>query len=874
LTQLLSARPPSTATPAANPTTPPVPVVRRDGAVEAYDADRIRRALDRAAHGLPGAAALSEQLAAELAATLYDGITADEVDRAAVWAAVQHVQDDPDYDTVATRLFLDTVYREALGEYTEEPAGFAAAHAAAFGSYIRAGVVAGLLDPRLAERFDLAALAGALDPTRDSLLQYIGAVTLRNRYTVTDPSGRALETPQFVFARVAMGLAVTEADPTAAAAGFYAKMSRLEYLPAGSTLVNAGTRTPQLSNCFVIDMADDIDHIAATLTNVMRITKGTGGIGLAASKLRAEGSPIRSNNTASTGPVPFLHTIDSTLRAISRGGKKFGALCVYLENWHLDFAQFLDLKANSGDPYRRLRTANTAVWISDEFMRRVRAAESWTLFDPAEVPDLTELTGRVFADRYAAYEAAAARGELRTFARVPAREQWRAMLLSLQSTSHPWLTWKDAVNGRALNDNTGPIHLSNLCTEICLPQDRDTISVCNLASVNLATHLAAAAGDDGSGAPVMDWPRLADTVRVAVRQLDDLVDVTRSLVPEADRSNDASRAVGLGVMGLTDVTERFGWAYDSPEAEDFADVVTEFVSWHAIDASADLARTRGCYPHFDGSGWSRGLVPVDTLPRLEDQRGTRVTVDRTTRLDWDVLRAKVTGGMRNATLLAIAPTASIGLVAGTTPGLDPRFSQVFSRATSNGKFLELNRNLVTALKARGLWDTVRAPLLEARGDLDAVPGVPGDLRARFRTSFAVDPASFVQIAARAQKWVDQSISRTIYLRPRSVDAMDDLYTRAWELGVKTTYYLFMEQRHTAEQSTTAVNKAARPAGADSPAAARRGFGARAATPATPATPVTPATPAMAITAGPVSAPTAADVCPVDPAERDACESCQ
>ncbi len=852
---------------------PVVSVVHRDGVVEGYDPERVRRVVARAAAGVRDPGGMTAQVVSELTRTVFDGITTEQLSQALVWAAVQHVQDDPDFDLVATRLLLGTVYREVLGADTGDPVGFAAAHAAAFVSYIRTGVAAGLLDPRLAVRFDLTALAAGLDSSRDGLLRYIGAVTLRNRYTVTDPSGRALETPQFVFLRVAMGLAVTEADPTAAAAVFYAKMSRLEYLPAGSTLVNAGTRTPQLSNCFVIDMADDIDHIAATLTNVMKITKGTGGIGLAASKLRAEGSPIRSNNTASTGPVPFLHTIDSTLRAISRGGKKFGALCVYLENWHLDFAQFLDLKANSGDPYRRLRTANTAVWISDEFMRRVRADGTWTLFDPAEVPDLTELTGRAFADRYAAYEAAAARGELRRFARVPAREQWRAMLLSLQSTSHPWLTWKDAVNGRALNDNTGPIHLSNLCTEICLPQDRDTISVCNLASVNLATHLGPARlGEAGPGLE-LDWGRLADTVRVAVRQLDDLVDVTRSLVAEADRSNAADRAVGLGLMGFTDATECLGWAYDSPEAQDFADAVTEFVSWHAIDASADLARTRGCYPHFDGSGWSRGLVPIDTLPRLEEQRGTPVTVDRTARLDWDVLRAKVAGGMRNATLLAIAPTASIGLVAGTTPGLDPRFSQVFSRATSNGKFLELNPNLVTALKARGLWDTVRTPLLQARGDLDAVPGVPGDLRARFRTSFAVDPASFVQIAARAQKWVDQSISRTIYLRPRSVAAMDDLYTRAWELGVKTTYYLFMEQRHTAEQSTTAVNKAARPAAEGSPAAARRGFGARAATPATPAVPAVPAVPAMAITAEPVSAPAAADVCPVDPAERDACESC-
>jgi ribonucleoside-diphosphate reductase alpha chain len=828
-------------------------VTKRDGSTEPYDADKINRAIERAAEGLTDATAVTVQLASELELKLYDGITTEELDQAAVWAAVQNVQDDPDFDIVATRLFLKTVYRAVVGDFTDRWE-LVTAHAAAFAAYIHAGVGAGLLDPRLRELFDLTRLAGELDPSRDDLLHYIGAVTIRNRYSVTDPEGRALETPQFFFMRVAMGLSVTEPDPTAAAILFYEKLSRLDYLAAGSTLVNAGTRTPQLSNCFVVDMEDDIDHIAATLTNVMRITKGTGGIGLAATKLRAEGSPIRSNNTTSTGPVPFLHTIDSTLRAISRGGKKFGALCVYLENWHLNFAQFLDLKQNSGDPYRRLRTANTAVWISDEFMRRVGADESWTLFDPAETPDLTELTGDAFATRYREYEAAADRGEIRAFIRIRAREQWRAMLLTLQTTSHPWLTWKDAINGRALNDNTGPIHLSNLCTEICLPQDRDTISVCNLASVNLSTHLVT--GPDG-GLDI-DRDRLRETVRVVVRQLDDLVDVTRSLVAEADRSNESNRAVGLGLMGFTDVTERLGWAYDSPEAERFADEITEFVSYAAIDTSADLARERGSYPEFTGSGWSRGLVPIDTIARLEQRRGAAVTVDRSSRLDWDSLRTKVAGGMRNATLMAIAPTASIGLVAGTTPALDPQFSQIFSRSTSNGKFLEVNRNLVAELKRRGLWESVRTPLLQAQGDLDAVPGIPDDLRAVFRTSFSVDPEAFVRISARAQKWVDQAISRNIYLRSRSVDAMDALYTKAWQLGLKTTYYLFMEQRHTAEQSTTVVNKAALPAG--STATPRRGFGARTAPPAAPA----PAVPA----------PVEAMTCPTDPAERAACDACQ
>lgn len=592
--------------------------------------------------------------------------------------------------------------------------------------------------------------------------------------------------------------------------------------PACSTLVNAGTRHAQLSNCFVMQMEDGIEHIAKSVRDVMWLTKGTGGIGLSVSKLRCEGSPIRSNNTSSTGPIPFMHTIDSTLRAVSRGGKKFGALCFYMENWHLDFAQFLDLRQNSGDPYRRTRTADTAVWLSDEFMKRVAADDDWYLFDPLECPDLVELTGAAFSARYAEYVALAEAGKLRAVKKMRAREQYKAILVTLQTTSHPWLTWKDTINTRALNNNTGTIHLSNLCTEICLPQDRDNVAVCNLASVNLARHLV------GSGPQAsFDWDRLARTVRTAVRQLDNLVDITASSVPEAEKANHENRAVGLGIMGLTDVLERMHHAYDSPAAWDVVDKVVEFVSWHAIDASCDLARERGPYPNFMGSGWSRGLVPIDTLDLLEADRGVPVEVDRSARLDWDALRRRVRGGIRNATLMAVAPTASIGLVAGTTPGLDPQFSHIFSRATSAGKFLEVNRNLVADLKSLGLWESVRGELLRHQGDLSKVSGVPGWLTDIYRTSFQVDPAAYLHVAARAQKWIDQAISRNIYLADRDVNVMVDLYALAWRMGVKTTYYLHMMPRHTAEQSTVKVNKAA--------GGSRRGFGVRAAAPTATAT---------------------------------------
>ena len=431
-----------------------------------------------------------------------------------------------------------------------------------------------------------------------------------------------------------------------------------------------------------------------------------------------------------------MHTIDSTLRAVSRGGKKFGALCFYMENWHLDFDQFLDLRQNAGDPYRRARTANTAVWISDEFMRRVQTDEPWYLFDPLETPDLVELYGRDFSARYAEYVELAEAGRMGRFQKISARGQFTDILVSLQTTSHPWLTWKDTINVRALNDNTGTIHLSNLCTEITLPQDRENIAVCNLASINLSRHL-----DDDNN---IDWDRLEKSTRLAVRQLDNLVDITAAAVPEADFANDRNRAVGLGVMGFTDICERLGFAYASEEAYELSDKVFEFVSWHAIDASADLAATRGAYPNFAGSGWSRGQVPFDTLDELAFNRGMPVEIDRTTRLDWDALRAKAKRGMRNATLMAIAPTASIGLVAGTTPGLDPQFSQLFSRATSSGKFLEVNRNLVAALQERGLWEQVREDLLRSQGDISGIAAIPDEIKRIYRTSFQQPPEAFLR----------------------------------------------------------------------------------------------------------------------------------
>ncbi|GAA1742556.1 ribonucleoside-diphosphate reductase subunit alpha [Aeromicrobium alkaliterrae] len=853
-----------------------ITVIKRDGTKVPYDGYEIAQSITEAAAGLDHEVERATQLRSELEITLFDGITSEQLDEAVIGVALGNVKDDPAFDTIAARLLVKSLYKKIFGEGVTRDEVSTLCGPAFVASVLR-GVELRLLDDRLAEAFDLEVLGAAIDPDRDDLLRYIGAQTMRNRYMITEPDGTPLEVPQFFWMRVAMGLALNELDPTAAALTFYDKMSRLEYLAAGSTLVNAGTTYPQLSNCFVMQMEDDIEHIAKSVRDVMVLSKGTGGIGLSVTKLRAEGSPIRSNNTTSTGPIPFMHTIDSTLRAISRGGKKFGALCLYMENWHLDFPQFLDLRQNSGDPYRRTRTANTAVWISDDFMKRVQNDEPWYLFDPLDVADLVELTGSAFSRRYAEYAAMAEAGELR-HKKVGAREQFRAILVSLQSTSHPWLTWKDTINTRALNDNTGTIHLSNLCTEITLPQDRENTSVCNLASINLSRHVTGRRQH-----AKIDWDRLAESVRLAVRQLDNLIDITLSSVPESERSNEENRALGLGVMGFTDVVEKFGFSYASDASYELMDQIMEFVSWHAIDASADLARERGAYPNFEGSGWSRGMVPFDSIAKLEADRGVPVEVDRTTRLDWDALRAKVAGGIRNSTLMAIAPTASIGLVAGTTPGLDPQFSQIFSRATSSGKFLEVNRNLVEDLRELGLWETVREDLLRHQGDLSKVEGVPAELVEIYQTSFQLTPYAFLEVAARAQKWIDQAISRNIYLQSRDVGEMVELYAAAWKKGVKTTYYLHMMPRHTAEQSTVKVNKseALSAAGAGAP---RRGFGS--ATPSAPApagrgfgavaAPVAVEEPAVEVVPAEVEELEMVDgaACPIDPQERLQCESCQ
>lgn len=777
-----------------------IKVVKRDGTSEAFDANKINMELIAAAEGLPDQISKVAQISSEVQLTLFDGITTEQLNESIINTALQNIKDDPDFDVIASRLLLKTIYKSVLGDY-KDSADLKKIHEIKFPEYLKEGIKLGLLDKRMSgDIFDIPRLAAAIDPKKDELSKYIGVITNKNRYALRNSKGDALEVPQYTHMRIAMGLSYNAKNPTESALDFYNHMSNLDYLPGGSTRVNAGGTQPQLSNCFLMNVDDDMESIAKAIRDTMWIAKGTGGIGIGFTKLRSASSPVKTTNTESTGPIPFIKMIDTALFAVSRKGKKAGAAAIYMENWHLNFPQFIDLRQNSGDPYLRTRFANTAVFISDEFMKRVEQDEDWYLFDPAETSDLTELYGKEFSERYKEYIKLAEAGKLREFEKTSARQQFKQILTSLQATSHPWLTWKDTINVRALNNNTGTIHLSNLCTEITLPQDKDNIAVCNLVSINLSRHLN---GNE------WDWRQLEDSVRSAIRQLDNLIDITKLSVPEAMHANKQTRALGLGVMGFTDVLERLRLAYDSEESYELIDKLTEFISYHAIDESANLAQEFGSYPAFEGSGWSRGILPIDTIDILEKNRDIDVKISRNSSLDWDKLRSKVKKGMRNATVMAIAPTANIGHIAGTTPGLDPRFTQIFSRSTLNGKFLEVNPNLVRELKDRSLWNEVKDELLINQGDIQNIEAIPDEIKSVYKTSFQILPYAFIEVAARAQKWVDQAISRNMYLETRDIDEYVKIYSEAWRRGLKTTYYLHVKPRHQSEQTTVKSDKSAK-----------------------------------------------------------------
>ncbi|WP_448575565.1 ribonucleoside-diphosphate reductase subunit alpha [Thermomicrobium sp.] len=711
---------------------------------------------------------------------------------------LQQLPDRPEAEREAAALLLEKIAREA-DDGTPLP------YPEHFRRFVERGIARGALDPRL-RTFQLDVLGRALDPARDALLGYAALATLADRYLVRDPETRQLlERPQALFMRVAMGLALVEPPETRTswALRWYDLMSSLRYLPSTPTLFNAGTPHHQLASCYLAEVEDSLESILGSAYEFGMLAKYAGGIGTAVTRIRATGAPVRGINGASGGLIPFLHLYDALIASISQGGRRRGTMCVYLEPWHLEVEAFLDLRRNAGDPYRRTHQLNTALWIPDEFLRRVETDDVWYLFDPIVAPELPDLVGAAFSERYRELCRQAEAGMLprRAWRRLPARELWLAILASLMETGHPWLTFKDAGNLRSQLRGIGVIHSSNLCTEIFLPTSREEVAVCNLGSVNLARHCS----PNGE----LDWEQLAQTVRLAMRALDNVIDANLYPSERAARANQRNRPVGLGLMGFAELLARRGLSYAEPAAAELADRIAEFLSYHAIMASCALAEERGAFPTFASSRWAAGVLPIDTLDELAAARGFPVEVDRSRRLDWEPLRQRVRRGLRNGAVMAVAPTATIALLAGTTPSLDPYYANVFSRQTLSGKFLEVNPILVDELRRRGLWEQLLPDLVAARGDLRAVPGCPPDLVARFPTAYQVPAEAYIEVAARVQKWVDMGVSRNLYHAADRPGQLSAVYLAAWRKGLKSTYYCFVRPRMEIEQSTVAVNKARR-----------------------------------------------------------------
>ena len=787
-------------------------VVKRDGRAVLFDISEIQEAIQKCAHGFDGEID-PDLIARETVRNVFDGISTADIDRAVLMAASSFIERDPAYAKVAARLFMRRIYREVIGVARSRQDGYRQA----FVRGIRRGVEQGRFDERLLE-FNLGRLADALDTARDDLLNFMGVQTLHERYFAR-AGNTLLETPQAFWMRVAMGLALLEDDCNERAVSFYQVMSTLRFVPSTPTLFHAGTTHPQLSSCFLTTVEDDLEHIFKSLADNAQLSKWSGGLGNDWSSIRGTGAHIRSTNVESQGVIPFLKIASDVTLAINRSGKRRGATCAYLETWHLDIEDFLDLRRNTGDERRRTHDMNTANWIPDLFMKRVAQDGDWTLFSPDETPDLHDLYGQAFEKRYLEYERKARAGLLARTGTVSALKLWRKMLSMLFETGHPWITFKDPSNIRSPQDHAGVVHSSNLCTEITLNTSREETAVCNLGSVNLEKHVV-----DGA----LQAQTLAATVQTAMRMLDNVIDVCFYPTPEARASNLRHRPVGLGVMGFADALFKLDIPFASPEAIAFADRSMELVAHSAILGSSRLAAERGAYSSYRGSKWDRGLLPQDTLDLLEQERGQRIEVPRGGELDWEPVRAHVREhGMRNSNTMAIAPTATISTISGCFPSIEPIYQNVYVKSNISGEFTVANPYLVSDLKQAGLWDRHLFEELKFHdGSVQAIHAIPERLRAKYRTAFEVDPLHCLRMTAARGKWIDQSQSHNVFMRGTSGQALSDIYRTAWQLGLKTTYYLRTLAASQVEKSTLGsrygftqkrANGASAPAPAPAPA---------------------------------------------------------
>ncbi len=797
----------------------PVLHVLDHGERVALDLNELKGLIESACEGL-GESITAGPIQAETMRNLYDGVPLDEVYKASILAARTLIEKDPDYTFATARLLLHTTFKEVLGREVM-PGERAQAYTDYFPHFIKKGVDNGLLDERLLQ-YDLSRLGAALKSERDLKVDYLGLQTLYDRYFLHVRKSR-IELPQAFFMRVAMGLSLNEVDREARAIEFYEVLSSFDFMSSTPTLFNSGTLRSQLSSCYLTTVPDDLDGIYESIKENALLSKFAGGLGNDWTRVRALGSHIKGTNGESQGVVPFLKVVNDTAVAVNQGGKRKGAVCTYLETWHLDIEEFLELRKNTGDDRRRTHDMNTANWVPDLFMRRVMEKGNWTLFSPNNVPDLHDKFGADFETAYVAYEEKSARGEIKPSRTLPATDLWRKMLTMLFETGHPWITFKDACNVRSPQQHVGVVHSSNLCTEITLNTSDTETAVCNLGSVNLLQHLKDAPA--GSDAPkVLDHEKLQRTITTAMRMLDNVIDINYYAVKKARDSNLRHRPVGLGLMGFQDALYELRIPYASQQAVEFADRSMEAICYHAYWASTELARERGRYSSYRGSLWDQGVLPLDTLDLLEKARGGYVELDRTATLDWDALRRKIKqDGMRNSNCTAIAPTATISNIIGVDASIEPCFGNLSVKSNLSGEFTVINHYLVRDLKRLGLWDEVMVmDLKHFDGSLRPIDRVPQDIKALYATAFEVETTWLVEAAARRQKWIDQAQSLNIYMAGASGKKLDDTYKLAWLRGLKTTYYLRTQSATHAEKSTV---QSGRLNAVSSGAAAASGLGA-------------------------------------------------
>jgi len=765
-----------------------------DGVRRPLDPARLEEVIASACEGL-GAGVDPKLIVAETLKNIYDGVPADEVRKSAVLSARALIEKDPAYSYVTARLLLHTIRREVLGEEALQ-ADMKRRYAEYFPQFVARGIRAELLDERLAN-FDLKRLGAALDASRDLKFGYLGLQTLYDRYFL-HIQGTRIELPQAFFMRVAMGLALNEIDRETRAIEFYNVLSSFEFMSSTPTLFNSGTLRSQLSSCYLTTVSDDLDGIYEAIKENALLAKYAGGLGNDWTPVRALGSHIKGTNGKSQGVVPFLKVVNDTAVAVNQGGKRKGAVCSYLETWHLDIEEFLELRKNTGDDRRRTHDMNTANWIPDLFMKRVMENGEWTLFSPSDVQDLHDKCGRAFEKAYISYEEKVAKGELKLYRKIAATHLWRKMLSMLFETGHPWITFKDPCNLRSPQQHVGVVHSSNLCTEITLNTNAHEIAVCNLGSVNMVAHMQRV-GETLK----LDHDKLKKTIATAMRMLDNVIDINYYAVRKARDSNMKHRPVGLGIMGFQDCLHLLRIPYGSQEAVEFADRSMEAIAYFAYWASTELAEERGRYASYKGSLWDRGIMPQDTLNLLREERGGYVDIDMSESMDWKALRERIKRrGMRNSNCLAIAPTATIANIIGVSASIEPTFQNLFVKSNLSGEFTVVNEYLVADLKKGGLWDEVMvADLKYFDGNLARIDRVPAELRSLYATAFEVDPAWVVEAGARRQKWIDQSQSLNIYIGQASGKKLDESYKLAWQRGLKTTYYLRSMGATHAEKST-------------------------------------------------------------------------